>query len=102
MILLSVLGILLLALYGFACTSTVVTMGSPEGYQDAQQWADELDASLCPMARAQALGLIPGAWDMPPRLALLLGLAPVVAHTPSHTRTKVRANRPTLTDMCMV
>ncbi len=62
MLLLALLGLILLACYAYASTSPVLTMGDPEGYTEAQAWADDLDASLCPMQRAISLGIIPDPW----------------------------------------
>lgn len=93
MLILTLLSVLLLALYCVASTSTVVTMGDADGYQEAQQWAADLDASLCPMQRAVSMGLVADPWTMPAKLAALLAPVVPMAPKPRTTRTK-RINAP--------
>ncbi len=78
MMLLALLACLLLAVYGYACTTVTITMGPVEAYDDAQAWADELDASLYPMYQAVDMGIAPNPWAMPARLATLLASRPVL------------------------
>ncbi len=74
MMLLALLGCLLLALYSYSCTTVAFNVEASD-MSHAQAWADELEASLCPLQKIVDLGIAPNPWAMPPKLALLLAWA---------------------------
>lgn len=99
MMLLTLLGVLLLALYVVASTAPTFSLEVSD-MSDAQAWADELEASLCPYQRAVDMGLAPSPWAMPPKLAALLATAEPKATRPTtHKASRKRVRRQPATEV---